>query len=65
VWFFPGPQLRVFRGENIYKNNFTKLSAIHCVVPGIVDRCKLPRGSPENVENYIKDEICSIIFIQC
>jgi hypothetical protein len=35
------------------------------VVPGIVDRCELPRGSQENVESYLNDEICSFIFMQC
>jgi len=27
------------------------------IVPGIIDGYKLPRGSQENVENYINDEI--------
>jgi len=30
------------------------------VVPGKIDRCKLLRGSQENVEDCINDEICSI-----
>jgi hypothetical protein len=34
------------------------------VTPGIVDRCELPQGSQENVENYINNEMCSIIFIR-
>jgi len=45
---------RVFRDGNIYRNNLTEqVQFIVSVVPGRVDRYKLPQGSQENVENYI------------
>jgi len=58
-----GLRLKVFRDRYIYSNNLINpANTIHIL--GIIDRCKLPRESQENIVNYINDEICSIMFIQ-
>jgi len=33
------------------------------VIPGIVNRCKFPRGSQENIENYINEMKYILLYL--